>query len=392
LAWNEARARSGAARRAVIVGGGIGGLTAALELRRAGFEVTVYERRPQLAEVDTGFVLWSFAIKRLRALGLGEGLEEIGEPLRRLIHKSRHGEMLSEISLEALSQRIGAPSYDVHRARLQELLADALGRDAIRLGEGCTGVVDGGRPAALLEGGESAQGDLLVGADGVNSAVRRHVAGDVSLRRDDVAIWRGVAELGTDVIRAGDHIRLMGPGALFGVGRLDERTVRWYAGALGLAAGEPGSVEEVQDRARARFAGWAEPAGTVIAATKRDAFLYNDAPRAWPLAEWSRGPVVLLGDAAHPTLPTLATGGGMAIEDAAVLGDCVRRQPDLLLALRAYERRRRPRASATQILSLAFAGILGIRRPRAVRLRDAALAPPFDRAQRVAVGRLMRGP
>jgi 2-polyprenyl-6-methoxyphenol hydroxylase-like FAD-dependent oxidoreductase len=376
-------------REVVIVGGGIGGLTAALELQRAGFRVRVYERRDELAEVDTGFLLWSFAIKRLRALGLGEGLERIGQPLTRLVHKSWRGDLLSELSLKALNKRVGAASYDVHRAGLQRVLADAVGDETIYLGERCIAVAEEqGQAIAVFAGNSTSRGDLLLGVDGVNSVVRRRVAGDVSPQWDDIAIWRGIAEIGRDVIPDGDHIRVLGPGALFGVGRLDERVVRWYAGALFPVDREPGQ-DEIRNRAEALFADWSEPTPTVISATEPDAFLYNDAPRAKPLSAWSRGHIALLGDAAHPILPTLAMGGGMAIEDAGVLRESLEANADGRIAFSTYARRRRKVATRIQLGSIAFAGVLGMRRRLMLRTRDAGFRIEWPQSK--AIERLMRG-
>jgi 2-polyprenyl-6-methoxyphenol hydroxylase-like FAD-dependent oxidoreductase len=127
----------------------------------------------------------------------------------------------------------------------------------------------------------------------------------------------------------------------------------------------------------------------VIAATEPDACLYNVACRAKPLRAWSRGCVALVGDAAHATIPTLATGGGMAIEDAAVLRECAQAHGDLRSALRAYERRRRPLATRIQRTAVGFERVLAIRRPRLVRLRDQGFRA--DWIQRLAIGQLMQG-
>lgn len=286
------------ARTAVVIGGGIGGLTAALELCNAGWEVLVLERRPGLAEVNTGFSLWSFAIARLRALGLADGLDRIGQPLARLVHISWRGTPLTDVRLAGL---VDPPSYEVHRASLQRLLADELGREAIRFGELCVGVLDGGKPVAVLGSGEHIARDLLVGADGTGSAVRRHVAGDVQLKRDPVAIWRGVAPVGTELVPRGWHIRVMGPASLFGVGRLDDHLVRWYAAAR-MPDRQVAAGPQLKHQVRERFGDWPSPVREVIDATEPEAVLLNDAPRARPLRGWRRGAAVLLGDAAHPTL------------------------------------------------------------------------------------------
>jgi 2-polyprenyl-6-methoxyphenol hydroxylase-like FAD-dependent oxidoreductase len=179
----------------------------------------------------------------------------------------------------------------------------------------------------------------------------------------------------------------MGPGSLFGAGRLDERQVRWYAGALAPAAAGAGTDHE--RGVRDRFGDWASPVPEVIAATDPGAYLFNDAPRAHPLRTWTRGTVILLGDAAHPTLPALATGGGMAIEDAAVLREFLVGAPDVRSALRRYERRRRPLATRIQRAAVGFEHVLAIRRRIPLALRDVGFR--FDLGQRLAIEQLMLG-
>jgi len=160
-------------RRAIVIGGGIGGLSAALRLRQIGFEVSVFEAQKGLSEVDTGLSLWAFAVRRLVELGMADQVAKIGAPIERVVHRDPHGVTLGEVDIRGLNDRVGCLSYEVHRSKLQELLADRLGAESIRFGRRCVSVRPQGPAAeARFEDGETEAADVLVGADGVHSIVR----------------------------------------------------------------------------------------------------------------------------------------------------------------------------------------------------------------------------
>ena len=370
--------------KAIVAGAGIGGLTAALELRRSGYEVSVFERRAELGEVDTGLSLWAFAMQRLAALGLDDP-DALGVPIERLVHITSTGRALTDV---AVPRPFASASYDVHRGRLQARLAAAVGEERIHLGEPCVGIRQaGGRVEVQLASGNVKTADLLIGADGVGSTVRTELVGPVHLRRDELGVWRGIAQIDEDELPRGVHVRYLGPGALFGIARLDARTVRWYGGGA-FPPVPPRTGEEAKALAHRTFDGWPALVTRALEHTPPDGYLFNDTPHARPLRTWGRGRVTLLGDAAHPMLPTLGVAGGVAIEDAAVLGECLRGEPDPQAALRHYERRRRRVARRVTLAAAAFerAMIMGPRQMHAIREVAFPVAP-----QRTALGWLVRG-
>src|SRR5262245_6827230 len=179
--------------RIIVVGAGIGGLTAHLVCKRSGFEVEHYERQPRLGPAGAGIVLWPNGVKILLALGLGEQLLQIGHSLERVVTRTHRGGPLSEMPVGELERKLGAPVYPVSRTDLQSLLVDAVGPGNLRLGAQCVRVEqDASGATAFFADGGSATGDVVLGADGIHSAVRRAVVGEVAPRYSGMANWVGV--------------------------------------------------------------------------------------------------------------------------------------------------------------------------------------------------------
>src|SRR5262249_45358895 len=162
--------------RIIMVGAGIGGLTAHLVCKRAGFAVEHYERQPKLGPAGAGIVLWPNGVKILLALGLGERLGQIGQRLERVVTRTSRGAPLTEMPVGELERKLGAPVYPVSRTDLQSLLVDAVGSENLRLDARCVGVEqDASGATAQFDDGRTATGDVVVGADGIHSVIRRVV-------------------------------------------------------------------------------------------------------------------------------------------------------------------------------------------------------------------------
>ena len=164
--------------KVIVVGAGIGGLTTHRVCKKAGFEVEHYERQPHLGPAGAGIVLWSNGVKILLALGLGERLQQIGHRLERIVTKTNEGALLIEMPVGDLERKLGAPVYPVSRTDLQSLLVDAVGADNLHLGANCVRVEQNDSVATVyFENGQSATGDVVVGADGIHSTIRNAVVG-----------------------------------------------------------------------------------------------------------------------------------------------------------------------------------------------------------------------
>ncbi|MEU3015183.1 FAD-dependent monooxygenase [Nocardia asteroides] len=384
---------------AIVVGGGIGGLATALGLTRRGWEVRVLERAPELTEVGAGISLWSNALRALDALGVGAAIRaQAVEDASAGIRDAR-GRWLSRTDIATLRARFGAPVV-IHRAALLDILRSALPDDVVRTGVTVTDVDPDGtvrhtaevsgtdldrtvRHSAGTSGADSGEtvrqaagvdfdgavrqavtassADLVVGADGLRSVVRRVVCGEIPARYAGYTAWRAVVELAEPLTEFGET---WGRGARFGIAPLADGRTYCFA-VYNAPEGAPGSFAEV----RARFADWHDPVPALLAAADPDTVLHNDIYELPALPTYTAGRVALIGDAAHAMTPNLGQGGCQALEDAVVLARLAG-EPD---GLARYDRERRPRTQMIAARSARIGTVAQLSAAPLVVLRDNAL-------------------
>ena len=370
-----------------VVGGGIGGLAAAVSMLRAGVDVHVFEQAPALVEVGAGIQISPNASRLLHRWGLRAALDRTGvRPVA--VHQRRwdDGRTLQRAPLgEAAEAAFGAPYYHFHRGDLLKALADALPPERLHLGHRLAGFTDhGDRVELRFANGATVSADVLVGADGIHSTVRGELFGPEKPRFTGCVAYRGLVPAD----RLG-HLELqvlannwMGPGGHFvhyfvAGGRL----VNFVA----INERETWTRESWTDRgevadALAAFKGWHPQVGAIIGAVD-ETFIWALFDRA-PLDHWSVGRVTLLGDACHAMLPFMAQGAAQSIEDAATLAACLaqRGEVGVAFALRRYEALRLPRATRLQEMSRANKTRFHLPDGPAQRERDAQLATRGDRS------------
>ncbi len=362
------------APRVAIIGGGIGGLAAALALERRGAETMVFEQSPALSEIGAGINLTPNAIKALRALGVEDAVNAIASGSDFLnIRSWKSGRYISRTRRGDFKEKFGAPNLSVHRADLLAVLAGALKTTQVRAGLRAVAVEGRAREAAArFADGSAIEADIVLGADGIHSVVRNSLFGADAPRFTGCICWRGMAAadaLPRD-INVGDGAMWMGPhghvvhypvrrGELLNiVAHVDSHAWTEESWTHECDASEPATA----------YAGWHSDLTRIFPCSTRwyKWALYDRDP----LERWSCGRATLLGDAAHAMLPYLGQGAAQAIEDACVLAATLAKQPDDLdAALSAYERIRAPRARAA---------VLGSR----ARARENHLASPWARLKR----------
>jgi FAD-dependent urate hydroxylase len=329
-------------KRAIIIGGGIGGLCAAISLRRIGLDIAVYEQAEELHAVGAGLTIWANAIKALRTLGVADEVIKAGSKIERGELRTATGRVLSRSHPGELEQRFGEPTIALHRADLHDILLGALPPETVHLGERCVRFEeDEEGVAACFANGRRERAELLVGTDGIHSVIRRQLFPEVTLRYSGYTTWRGVVET-RDEAALGATAESWGCGARFGIVRIDRERVYWFSTA-NVAEGRKLSPAESKSFLLEHFKGWHHPVGLLIESTPAEHILHNDIYDIAPLKKWCRGRVALLGDAAHPTTPNMGQGACMAIESSIALARCLRQSNDLAESLRRYERERMPR-------------------------------------------------
>jgi 2-polyprenyl-6-methoxyphenol hydroxylase-like FAD-dependent oxidoreductase len=341
-------------RTIAIVGGGLGGLTAAIALRQRGFGVTVYEQADQLGEIGAGIQLSPNAMRVLIALGLDQAFEAIAfEPNRHVVRNWKSGAVVSATQMKAVFRtQYRAGYFGAHRADLHAVLQQALPMDCVRLSARCTGVTQAGDGATLtFANGGTASADIVIGADGIRSAVRESLYGADAPRFTGHIVWRGLVP--TDALPKGliepDMTAWLGPnGTMVHYYVRRGALVNWIAHFETDWREESWSVESDWREAAEAFAGWHPTLAELFSRTERcyKWALYDRDP----LPRWTSGRVTLLGDAAHPMLPYLAQGAAQSVEDGYVLADMLaQHREDAPAALQAYETARRPRTSRIQL-------------------------------------------
>ena len=353
-----------------IIGAGIGGLTCAAALRRAGLPVRVFERAPALGEVGAGLGMWTSAVRALRGLDIGAELWPRSAPMLWGEMASWRGRILHRTDVGAITRALGADSYILHRADLHAAIAAVVPAEVITLDAACTGfAADDDGVTVRFDRLPPVRASLLIGADGLNSVVRAGLWGAEPPRYSGETCFRGVARLAVEDLHTLREVQ--GPAQRGSVCVLGPDRVYWWT-AFPAPAGERAAPEVEHQMLRERYRGWPFGLEQAIDATPTEAILRNDLSDRPPIARWSRGRVTLLGDAAHPTTPNLGQGAVMAIEDAVVLARALVAHPDFAAALAAYERERIPRCARIVKMSLGFGRIAQWRHPAAVWLRELA--------------------
>jgi 2-polyprenyl-6-methoxyphenol hydroxylase-like FAD-dependent oxidoreductase len=313
-------------------------LATAVALQRRGHDVAVIEERTDTSS-GAGISIWPNALAALDEIGLGDAVREAGGRVTAGALRWRDGAWLRHPTPQRLVKALGEPLVVIRRSALTNVLAGALADGTVHSGLSARELVttaDGVR--VTLSDASTRDAAAVVGADGTRSVVARHLNGELTHRYVGYTAWRGVADCTIDPDIAGE---VLGPGIEFGHVPLGSDSTYWFATERA-PAGHVAPHGEL-NYLKATFASWADPIPAVLAATDPDDVLHNDLYDRDQARQWSRGPVIAVGDAAHPMRPHLGQGGCQGIEDAAILGRFVDGSGDLASAFGQFSAFRRPR-------------------------------------------------
>jgi 2-polyprenyl-6-methoxyphenol hydroxylase-like FAD-dependent oxidoreductase len=347
-------------------------LCTAIALQRAGIDARVFERRPGLdeAQFGTGLSLWSNAVRALRKLGLGDEIESAGPHMERFDQRSWNGELLASWPIGDLGRRFGAPTVNLTRERLYRMLSDAVDEGVVTYDVRCTGFTqDAEGVTARFENGADARGDVLIGADGINSTVRATMFGSSPPRYAGYTAWRGLVPFEHERAPPQVFQQIWGPGSRFALYHVGDDRLYWIAVA-NAPKREPAPPGGPKADLLERFRGWMEPVEAIIAATDEAAIQRMDIEDRDPADRWGDGRVTLVGDAIHPMTFNVGQGACQAIEDSVALARALQAGGDRPAALRSYEAERKKRTAGMMSLARRIGRMAQWERPFACAVRD----------------------
>lgn len=367
-------------RRVLIAGGGIGGIATALALQRQGIESVVFESAPRLRDGGAGLHIWTNGMLALEYLGLADEVRETAPAQDICSFADWRGNSIGDWPVGEFPARYGQPTVAIGRSALHGIMQGAL-TVPVRTGAKVTGYAQDreGVTVRFADGTEE-RGDVLIGADGIHSAVRAQLLGAEPPHYTGYIAWRGHAKMGPEEIPPGSFLGLFGRGTRFTYYDIAPGVVHWMSVANGPAGGrDQGTGEDTLRMLRSRHRGWVDPVARILDATDPDSVIRNDVVERKPDPVWGSGRVTLLGDAAHAVSFNIGQGACLAIEDALVLAEHLTRPGDVTTALRAYEAERRTRTAPMQVLAARIGRAGALENPMAVWVRDRLMRAAWTR-------------
>lgn len=331
-----------------IIGAGMAGLTTGIALKKFGHQVTIYEQAEQILPVGAAISLWSNGVKCLNYLGLTEQVEKLGGKMDNLAYiDGLTGDVMTQFSLYPLIEEVGQRPYPVSRAELQNMLMDEFGREDIHLAKKMVSFVEEEERVKIqFADGGKIESDLLVGADGTHSITRAYVLGEqVERRYAGYVNWNGLVEVSDDYAAADQWTTFVGEGKRVSLMPVANNRFYFFFD-VPLPVGLENDRSQYKALFKQYFKGWCEPVQKLIDAVDVQKTNRVEIHDIEPFADFYKGRVVIVGDAAHSTTPDIGQGGCQAMEDAIYLARSLQINTlGLQDSLRRYQNKRNERAN-----------------------------------------------
>lgn len=362
-----------------IVGGGIGGLTLGIALQRKGFNVTIFESAPSLKPLGAGITLAGNAVKALIQIGISDAVLEAGKILQAILIKDQKGNILTQTNAEELSQKFGIiNSFSIHRADLQNILLSQIRPGSLVTGKKLLNFCQKASGVTLyFEGGSYAAADYVIACDGIHSAVRKILLPESQTRYSGYTCWRAVIDDVPSSLDLNETSETWGKGSRFGIVPLANNKLYWFACVNAPQNDQSLRSAKIPDILN-YFGNYHSPVADILKKTKNEQLIWGDIIDLKPIKKFAFGNIVLAGDAAHATTPNMGQGACMAIEDAAVLTNCLEEYATVEEAFRKFESKRIARTTKIVNDSWMIGKVAHIENTLLTGLRNAVikLTPP----------------
>jgi 2-polyprenyl-6-methoxyphenol hydroxylase-like FAD-dependent oxidoreductase len=329
-----------------IVGGGIGGLTLGIALQRKGYNVSIFEGAPAIKPLGAGITLAGNAVKALVQIGIADQILQAGKILQALVIKDQKGTILTQTNAEELSEKFGViNSFSIHRGDLQNILLSQLTPGSLTAGKR---LLDFNQTSSCItlyfEDGTTATTDYLIACDGVHSVARKKLIPQSQTRYSGYTCWRAVIDDVPANLKLNETSETWGKGSRFGIVPLANKKLYWFA-CINAKKNDALLREFKVPDLLAYFGNYHSPVSEILKRTKNEQLIWGDIIDLKPIKKFSFGKIVLAGDAAHATTPNMGQGACMAIEDAAILSNCIEEYSTVEEAFKKFEEKRIPRTT-----------------------------------------------
>lgn len=330
--------------KTIIIGGGIAGLTTAIALERLGFDTHVYEAQPELSVAGAGIWMATNAMQVFERLGLAEEIKRRGMPLDKIEIADYKLKPIQTTSQLLFVEQYGYSVTSILRGRLRDTLVKHYGKP-VYTGKCLDRVLDNEKSVkAFFTDGSHVVGEILIGADGIHSAVRKQLVPNSQIRYSGQTCWRGIADISLEAPYERACVETWGKKYRFGLSVISDKEVYWFAVAKAPRGGkdDPSLIKEkLQDM----YADFSEPIPSILSATPSARIIRNDITDLQPIGDWFKGRVCLIGDAAHATTPNMGQGGGQAVEDAWFLSRILKAEKDYRIAFPQFQKKRQKKVA-----------------------------------------------